>query len=218
MTAGGRRSIFWFVADARCSAYGVMWATYIWHCSTRRRADIAVLTYHCKNGEYPSVGARHPPALRLERAIHSLFGADGGRIARHAALARSRFLGCPPSARQAEAGAKDRALRVSARRRRRAAPDSGRPSARGHHRAGPFPLHRQWGTRGSTRAATRLCAQGRRSAYGGGVDRGRGKACGSHLWRQHGRIFLCLRLGHGGRIAGHSPASRRVSAGTDGGA
>jgi Ni,Fe-hydrogenase III large subunit len=37
---------------------------------------IAVLTYACEDGKYPSVGARHPPALRLERAIRSLFGLD----------------------------------------------------------------------------------------------------------------------------------------------
>jgi len=36
--------------------------------------DIAVISYACKNGKYPSVGAKHPPALRLERAIGSLFG------------------------------------------------------------------------------------------------------------------------------------------------
>ena len=38
--------------------------------------DIAVLTYDCRGGKYPSVGARHPPALRLERAIRDLFGLD----------------------------------------------------------------------------------------------------------------------------------------------
>jgi Ni,Fe-hydrogenase III large subunit/Ni,Fe-hydrogenase III component G len=37
-------------------------------------ADIAVLTYASEDGTYPSVGARHPPAVRLERAIGSLFG------------------------------------------------------------------------------------------------------------------------------------------------
>jgi Ni,Fe-hydrogenase III large subunit len=37
---------------------------------------IAVLTYECKDGKYPSAGAHHPPALRLERAIRSLFGLD----------------------------------------------------------------------------------------------------------------------------------------------
>ncbi len=38
--------------------------------------DIAVLSYACKNGQYPSVAARHPPAIRLERAIRDLFGLD----------------------------------------------------------------------------------------------------------------------------------------------
>jgi Ni,Fe-hydrogenase III large subunit/Ni,Fe-hydrogenase III component G len=38
--------------------------------------DIAVLSYSCKDGTYPSVGARHPPAIRLERAIRDLFGLD----------------------------------------------------------------------------------------------------------------------------------------------
>jgi Ni,Fe-hydrogenase III large subunit len=38
--------------------------------------DIAVLSYACKGGQYPSVGARHPPAIRLERAIRDLFGLE----------------------------------------------------------------------------------------------------------------------------------------------
>src|SRR5215475_1941547 len=37
-------------------------------------ADIAVLTFECPDGTFPSVGALHPPAIRLERAIHDLFG------------------------------------------------------------------------------------------------------------------------------------------------
>ncbi|MEA2944679.1 MAG: hypothetical protein QOI40_9 [Alphaproteobacteria bacterium] len=36
--------------------------------------DVAVLTLQCSDGAFPSVGARHPPAIRLERAIGSLFG------------------------------------------------------------------------------------------------------------------------------------------------
>ncbi|HZP77762.1 MAG TPA: hydrogenase expression protein HypE [Pseudolabrys sp.] len=36
--------------------------------------DVVVLTYSCRGGAYPSVAARHPPALRLERAIDALFG------------------------------------------------------------------------------------------------------------------------------------------------
>jgi Ni,Fe-hydrogenase III large subunit/Ni,Fe-hydrogenase III component G len=38
--------------------------------------DIAVLSYACKDGQYPSVAARHPPAIRPERAIRDLFGLD----------------------------------------------------------------------------------------------------------------------------------------------
>ncbi len=38
--------------------------------------DIAVLTYECVDGKFPSVGVQHPPALRPERAIRSLFGLE----------------------------------------------------------------------------------------------------------------------------------------------
>ena len=37
-------------------------------------AEIAVLTLECADGEYPSVGAVHPPAIRFERAIRDLYG------------------------------------------------------------------------------------------------------------------------------------------------
>jgi len=42
-------------------------------------AEIAVLSLECPGGVYPSVGAQHPPALRLDRTINDLFGlsADG---------------------------------------------------------------------------------------------------------------------------------------------
>ncbi|MEJ2623022.1 MAG: hydrogenase expression protein HypE [Pseudolabrys sp.] len=38
--------------------------------------DIAVLTYECINGQFPSVGAQHPPAIRLERTIRDLHGLE----------------------------------------------------------------------------------------------------------------------------------------------
>jgi len=38
--------------------------------------NIAMLTYACTDGKYPSVGAMHAPALRLERAIRDLFELD----------------------------------------------------------------------------------------------------------------------------------------------
>jgi Ni,Fe-hydrogenase III large subunit len=36
--------------------------------------EIAVLSLGCPEGNFPSVGALHPPAIRLERAISDLFG------------------------------------------------------------------------------------------------------------------------------------------------
>jgi Ni,Fe-hydrogenase III large subunit len=37
---------------------------------------IAILSLDCPNGRYPSVGAAHPPAIRLERAIRDLYGLE----------------------------------------------------------------------------------------------------------------------------------------------
>src|ERR1051325_3428393 len=37
-------------------------------------ADIAVVSLECPDRSFPSVGQHHPPALRLERTIHDLFG------------------------------------------------------------------------------------------------------------------------------------------------
>jgi len=39
-------------------------------------AAILVASIQCADGRYPSVGALHPPAVRLERAIRSLFGLE----------------------------------------------------------------------------------------------------------------------------------------------
>jgi Ni,Fe-hydrogenase III large subunit len=36
--------------------------------------DLAVLSLQCPELEFPSVGASHAPAIRLERALHSLYG------------------------------------------------------------------------------------------------------------------------------------------------
>jgi Ni,Fe-hydrogenase III large subunit len=41
-----------------------------------KAGDIAVVSFACQDGQYPSVGAKHPPALRLERAIRDLFGLE----------------------------------------------------------------------------------------------------------------------------------------------
>ena len=38
--------------------------------------EAAVISYACKAGKYPSVGDRHAPAIRLERAMNDLFGLE----------------------------------------------------------------------------------------------------------------------------------------------
>ena len=38
--------------------------------------DVRLLNYACVGGRYPSVGAQHPPAIRLERAIRDLHGLE----------------------------------------------------------------------------------------------------------------------------------------------
>jgi Ni,Fe-hydrogenase III large subunit len=37
-------------------------------------SEIAIVSYDCAAGSFPSVAQHHPPALRLERTIHDLFG------------------------------------------------------------------------------------------------------------------------------------------------
>jgi Ni,Fe-hydrogenase III large subunit len=38
--------------------------------------EIAVLTIECPDGRFPSVGALHPPAIRLERALRDIYGIE----------------------------------------------------------------------------------------------------------------------------------------------
>jgi Ni,Fe-hydrogenase III large subunit len=46
------------------------------HMSVLNEREIAVLTIECPAGRYPSVGALHPPAIRLERALRDLYGIE----------------------------------------------------------------------------------------------------------------------------------------------
>jgi hypothetical protein len=104
---------------------------------------VAVVSLECPDGTFPSVGALHPPAIRLERHSQPLrAGAD--RRAGHAALARSRLLG-----RANTRSARARRHRMCALPTRflpvegEACIRSRRPGACRHHRAGTFPLHRR---------------------------------------------------------------------------
>jgi Ni,Fe-hydrogenase III large subunit/Ni,Fe-hydrogenase III component G len=67
------------LADGRATLLG-LWgessAGYAVHMALigENSRDIAVLSLACPAMEFPSVGRRHAPAIRLERALHSLYG------------------------------------------------------------------------------------------------------------------------------------------------
>ena len=66
------------LATRRCTLLGLWGDASEVHMALLDEAsgDVAVVSYTCKSGKYPSVAARHPPAVRLERAIRDLFGLD----------------------------------------------------------------------------------------------------------------------------------------------
>jgi Ni,Fe-hydrogenase III large subunit len=66
------------LARGRCTLLGLWGDAGDVHMALldEKSGDIAVVSYASKNGQYPSVAAKHPPALRFERAIGSLFGLE----------------------------------------------------------------------------------------------------------------------------------------------
>ena len=74
----GWRQAIEHLAAGRCTLLGLWGDAADVHMALlgERFDDITVLSYACKDGTYPSVAARHPPAIRLERAIRDLFGLD----------------------------------------------------------------------------------------------------------------------------------------------
>ena len=46
------------------------------HMALLEEAEIVVVTIECQDGKFPSIGQVHPPAIRLERAIHDLYGLE----------------------------------------------------------------------------------------------------------------------------------------------
>jgi Ni,Fe-hydrogenase III large subunit len=62
------------LAAGRWTLSGLWGDAGVVHMAVVAGSDVAVLTIRCRDGKFPSVGAEHPPAVRLERAISSLFG------------------------------------------------------------------------------------------------------------------------------------------------
>src|SRR5215510_9219581 len=76
------RADAWRLAAEQCAAgqwtlLGLWGDTGAVHMAVldERAADIAVLTLECAE-TFPSIGAVHTPAIRLERAIHDLYGLE----------------------------------------------------------------------------------------------------------------------------------------------
>ncbi|MCC7284137.1 MAG: hydrogenase expression protein HypE, partial [Acetobacteraceae bacterium] len=65
------------LVGGQCTLLGLWGDTGTVHMALLGEAsDIVVLSYACKSEAYPSVGAKHAPAIRPERAIRSLFGLE----------------------------------------------------------------------------------------------------------------------------------------------
>ncbi len=78
VTDEGWRQAIEHLAAGRCSLLGLWGDAPKVHMALLggKFDEIVVFTYACKDGKYPSVAARHPPAIRLERAIRDLFGLE----------------------------------------------------------------------------------------------------------------------------------------------
>jgi Ni,Fe-hydrogenase III large subunit len=75
---GGWRSIIDQIAAGSRTLLGLWGDTGAAHMAVldERAGEIATATIECPHGQYPSVGARHPPAIRLERALRDLYGLE----------------------------------------------------------------------------------------------------------------------------------------------
>jgi Ni,Fe-hydrogenase III large subunit len=75
---GGWRSVAQELAAGRWTLLGLWGDVGAAHMAILDEAagDVAVVTIECPNGGFPSVGALHPPAIRLERALHDLYGLE----------------------------------------------------------------------------------------------------------------------------------------------
>jgi Ni,Fe-hydrogenase III large subunit len=62
------------LVEGRCTLLSLWAEPVMVHMAVREAGDVAVLTLSCPDGVFPSVGAHHAPAIRLERAIHDLYG------------------------------------------------------------------------------------------------------------------------------------------------
>ena len=163
---------------------------------------------------YPSVGLRHPPAVRLERAVNDLFGLAADGSPDRPPLARSRSMGrALPAGRPHRDAVEGAALSLPAGARRRPASDRGRPGACRHHRTRAFSFYRKRGDRGPAGAAAGIHPQGYRGADDRRRSRARRGTGRTGVGRQHGGLCLCIFAGGRGGAGACRAASRSLAAG-----
>ena len=162
-----------FGADiARCSGSGARGEFVHMALVDAELDEFGVLSLACEGNRFPVGGtvarAGHPTGASHPRPG----GARARGPRRPARVARPRQVAAATPARRG--GPRylcAEPLRVSARRRRRPASDSGRPGSRRHHRARSLPLHGERRDDRAPRGAARLRAQGDRIADGAAADR-----------------------------------------------
>ena len=76
VTAETWRMLAGELAQGRAALLGLWGDTDKVHMALLKEAEIVVVTVECQDGKFPSVGQVHPPAIRLERAIHDLYGLE----------------------------------------------------------------------------------------------------------------------------------------------
>jgi len=70
------------LADGHCTLLGLWGEPAAVHMALLEGPErIAVLSLDCPDGRFPSIGQRHPPAIRLERTIRDLFGLEPDGLA-----------------------------------------------------------------------------------------------------------------------------------------
>ena len=100
VTSDGWKRLAQELADARATMLGLWGDRNAVHLALieESSSEVAVFTFECTGGKFPSIAALHPPAIRLERAISDLYGLKPVGSPDAKALARSRLLGRrPPS-------------------------------------------------------------------------------------------------------------------------